>query len=770
MLSGGSEARGPLAAFRMLRRAFPENTMIRRSSQLVLCIAASVLAACFGDGENEAPRARATGADWPAYLGDNGSSQYSPLTQITPGNVRDLEVAWTYRSGDANPDDRSQVQCNPLVLDGVLYGTTPGMKMFAIDAATGEELWTFDPFAEGYTLFGAGVNRGLMAHGAGDDLRLFYGAGDQFWAVWARSGMPDEGFGEGGSIDLHVGLGREAQDLFVVANTPGVVWYDPEGPDLLVLGHRTAESLPSAPGTIRALDAVTGDIVWAFETIPRPGEPFSETWPAEAHATIGGANSWAGMALDAERGIVFVPTGSAAFDYWGGNRPGENLFANTLLALDVRTGERLWHFQTVHHDIWDRDLPAPPNLVTVTHDGRTIDAVAQITKSAHVFLFDRETGEPLFPVEEVEIPQTPAKQAVPGEAPWPTQPVPVKPAPFSRQRLQRDNLNRVTPEVERWSEDTFRLLRSDGQFTPPSLEGSVILPGLDGGGEWGGAAASPEGILYVNGSEMPWLLRLVEVQQGEIRTTADWGRRTYAQHCLSCHGVERRGQTTSEVPDIDRLTSTRPESWVRRMLAQGRGRMPAFEFFDEEELSYLLDYLYDRTDVPLPETDRTSLQRRGYGSEGLRLLPYSLVAFQRLENDAGYPLIEPPWGTLNAIDLNTGELLWKVPHGDFPEIPRESLQPYGLERTGAQQYGGPIVTASGVLFIAGTLDEKIWAYDASNGDLLWSDTLPAGGYATPATYEAGGRQFVVVAAGGGKMGTKSSDAWVAYALPEEADP
>ncbi len=708
--------------------------------------------------------AAAAGEDWPTYLGDPASTQFSRLDQIRPDNVNALEVAWTYRSGDADPDDRSQVQCSPIILDGVLYGTSAGMKLFALDAASGEELWRFDPFGGDYRLFGAGVNRGLMVHGEGEQRRLFYGAGDRLWAVHASDGTPDADFGEGGSIDLHSGLPESARHLFVAANSPGVVWEAPgetaPSPDFLILGHRTAESLPAAPGTIRAFDARSGELVWTFETLPAPEEPFGDTWPPSARSHSGGVNSWAGMALDVDRGLVYIPTGSAAFDFYGGDRAGANLFANSLLALDVRTGDLRWHYQIVHHDLWDRDLPAPPNLVTVTHRGRRIDAVAQITKSGHVFLFDRDTGEPLFPVEEVEV----DTDGVEGEAPWPTQPLPTRPPPFARQRLDSENLNTLTPELAQWARDQFRFLRSGEQFSPPSLEGTVILPGLDGGGEWGGAALDPNtAILYVNSSEMPWLLRLYEVQPGGSRTTADRGRRTYAAHCMSCHGLEGGGDPGAGIPDLAALADSRSESWTRRLLRQGRGRMPAYDFLAEEDVAFLMDFLYDRSEIPLPDNAKAE------GGED-PVLPYSLVAYTRLANDQGYPLVEPPWGTLSAIDLNRGEILWQVPHGDFPEIDRDALRAYGLERTGTEQYGGPIVTAGGLIFIAATRDEHIHAYDRETGALLWRDRLPAGGYATPATYAVDGRQFVVVAAGGGKMGTPSSDSWVAYALPEAAAP
>ncbi|HEX7072374.1 MAG TPA: PQQ-binding-like beta-propeller repeat protein, partial [Rhodothermales bacterium] len=434
--------------------------------------------------------------DWRYYLGDQASTQYAAIDQINRANVSLLEVAWIYHTGDARSDDRSQIQCNPIIVDGVLYGSSPQIKVFALDAATGQERWRFDPFASGDENSSLGVNRGLVYWEDGDDRRILFTAGSRLYALDAQTGAPIPSFGENGWVSLHTGLGPLSEGRFVLSNTPGVVFED-----LLVLGTRVSEDAAAAPGYVRAFNVRTGEIAWTFHTVPHPGEYGYETWPEDAYTRIGGANSWTGMSVDVERGLVFIPTGSAAFDFWGGNRKGANLFANSILALDARTGKRVWHYQVVHHDLWDRDLPAPPNLVTVERNGRRIDAVAQITKSGHVFVLDRELGQPLFPVVEKAYPPSDLL----GEEAWPTQPLPLKPPPFARQVLREEDLTDISPEANAYVRERFKGLRSQGQFVPPSREGTVIFPGFDGGGEWGGAAFdSTTGILYVNANEMPW--------------------------------------------------------------------------------------------------------------------------------------------------------------------------------------------------------------------------------------------------------------------------
>lgn len=676
--------------------------------------------------------------DWAAYLGDPASSQYSPLAQVDRGNVHRLEQAWIYRSGDAHPSGRSQIQCNPLVIGGVLYGTTPTLKLFALDAATGEERWRFDPFAGSFGGFGMNVNRGLVHWGEGDEERLFFSAGPRLYAISTRTGRPVPGFGEDGSISLHAGLER-GEDLFVVSNTPGVVYRD-----VLVVGTRVDEGPNAAPGHVRAFDARSGELRWVFHTVPHPGEPGYETWPEDAWQRVGGANSWSGMSLDEERGWVFVPTGSASFDFYGGDRHGENLFANTILVLDALTGKRIWHYQTVRHDLWDRDLPAPPNLVILERDGRRVEAVAQITKSGHVFVLDRETGEPLFPVEERSYP---ASDLV-GEQAWPTQVLPTKPPPFARQVLREEDLTERTPEAHQYALERFRRSRSGGQFVPPSLEGTVIFPGFDGGGEWGGAAWDAEtGLLYVNASDLPWILTMVDLE-GEALPE---GKRLYAEMCLYCHGVDGQGDALGEYPSLVDLDGRMSPEDVAALVRAGKGRMPGFAFLSESDLEAIVGFVHSGREGAAP----------GPGDAPTLDVRYRHTGYHRFLDPDGYPAVKPPWGTLNAIDLNQGEIAWQVPLGELPELTEAGLPP-----TGTQSYGGPVVTAGGLVFIAATRDGKLRAFDKATGEKLWEAPLPSGGFATPATYQAGGRQYVVVAAGGGKLGMPSSDAWVAFALPE----
>lgn len=724
--------------------------------------------ACLGttapDGQ---PAARAPdeelSREWPSYLGGNDNAHYSPLSEIDRRNVRRLEVAWTYHSGGADAAGRSQLQCNPIVVDGTLYGTSPTQRVFALDAATGTELWTFDPFGGDYRLHGLGTSRGVATWSDGRERRIFSAAGSRLFALDARSGLPIEGFGEDGSVDLRVGLGEHAADLFVVANTPGVVFRD-----LYVLGTRVGETLPAAPGDVRAFDVRTGEVVWTFRTIPQAGEPGAETWPPDARRRSGGANAWAGLGLDEGRGLVFAPTGSAAFDFYGGDRHGQNLYANSLLALDAATGVLRWHRQLVHHDLWDRDLPAPPNLVTVERNGRRIEAVAQITKDARVFVFERETGEPLFPIDEVPVPAS----DLAGESAWPTQPVPRAPPPFARQRLTEEEVTSRTPEARAAVLERLRRLRSGGQFVPPSLEGTVIFPGFDGGGEWGGAAFDPEsGLLYVNASEMPWVLTLVEVA-GAPSSLRGRAALLYAAHCLVCHGVDRRGDPLGVHPRLDDVAGRLDRDEVAAVVREGRRAMPSFAHLAAAEVELLASYLLGELDAgpaatpaaraagdPGPGT-ASEVERLLYGAGGRQATRFVSTGYHRFLDPDGYPAVKPPWGTLTAIDLARGELVWQVPLGDLPAARAASDPP-----TGAENYGGPVVTRGGLLFIAATRDEKLRAFDKRSGELLWEEPLPAAGYATPAVYEAGGRQYVVVAAGGGKLGTRSGDAYVAFRLP-----
>ena len=695
-------------------------------------------------------------ADWPVALGDPGQRHYSSLSQVHTGNVGRLQVAWTFRSGDASPQNRSQIQCNPVIVEGVLYGTTPTLKLVALDAASGRELWRFDPFEGMKGNNAMGVNRGVVVWRNGDEKRILFTAGQALHAVDAVSGRRIPGFGKDGQVDIREGLDRPVDEQFVLGNTPGALFQD-----LLILPTRVSEGPgPASPGHIRAYDVRTGKIVWTFRTIPHPGEFGYETWPPDAWKTAGGANCWAGMAVDEVRGIVFVPTGSPAFDFWGGDRIGQNLFANCLLALDARTGKRLWHFQAVHHDLWDRDFPAPPTLVTVRHEGKNVDAVAQTTKSGHVYVFERETGRSLFPIEERPVPPS----ALMGESAWPTQPVPLKPPPFARQFLSEDIVTDRTPEARAAVFSRWRQILPHQPWLPPSTNGSIVFPGFDGGAEWGGAGFDPaSGWLYVNSNEMPWILQMVPTAaaggEGNLGTPDQF----YNAVCAACHGIDRKGELGRNIPPLINIGERLKEDDIVQLLATGRGTMPSFSFLAEPERRGLARLLLGIQE-PAPNRNAPAVERHPEPPVSAALIraPYGHTGYNRWTDPDGYPAIKPPWGTLSAIDLNRGEIAWQVPLGEVPELTAKGMPP-----TGTENYGGPVVTAGGLVLIAASKDERIRAFDARTGQVLWQAPLPAGGYATPSTYSVGGRQFVVIACGGGKLGTKSGDAYVAFALPPE---
>jgi quinoprotein glucose dehydrogenase len=682
--------------------------------------------------------------DWPSYLGDPGRAHYSALSQIDRENVSQLEVAWTYRAEDGRNDNLSQIQCNPLIIDGILYGTTPQLKLFALNAATGREIWRFDPAQAKPGINSLGLNRGVVCWGTGGSRRILYSADHFLFAVDAATGRLVESFGASGMVDIKEDLGRDVSKLYVVSTTPGTLFEN-----LLILPLRVGEGpAPAAPGHVRAYDVRSGKIVWTFHTIPQPGEFGYDTWPTDAWRYVGGVNCWAGMALDEKRAILFVPTGSATFDFWGGNRLGSNLFSDCLLALDARTGKRIWHYQFVHHDLWDRDLPAPPTLLSVKRGGREIDAVSQTTKSGHVFVFNRETGEPLFPIEERQVPPSELQ----GETAWPTQPLPTKPAPFTRQLLTYNELNDLSPDDHRAALNRLATLRTHVPFAPPSTQGTIIFPGFDGGAEWGGAAADPGGVLYVNASEMPWVLTLRPTER-EMGARLD-APQLFSQICAPCHGAERQGNAGHNIPPLTNIVAKLARADIVRLLGTGRGAMPSFGFLSDNQKGMLADML-----LGVPAQDVRPSEPAA-GDEILGDSPYTFTGYQRWLDTNGYPVIKPPWGTLSAIDLNTGEYRWQVPLGEVPELTAK-----GIPLTGTENYGGPIVTAGELLFIGASRDERLRAFDSRTGKLLWQTNLPAGGYATPATYAVNGRQYVVIACGGGKMGTKSGDAYVAFALP-----
>jgi quinoprotein glucose dehydrogenase len=680
--------------------------------------------------------------EWHEYLGGPERNHYSPLTQINKDNVKQLQIAWEYHTRDSG-----QIQCNPIIVNGVLYGMTALSKPFAVDAATGKEIWkgkTEGP--DNYSTL-----RGVSYWADKDDKRILYTSGPWLYALDARTGQPISTFGENGRTSLRLGLGETAADKMVISNTPGTIFED-----LIVMPLRVSEGTDASLGHIQAFNIRTGKLAWVFHTIPHPGEEGYDTWPEDVYknmSDVGAANNWSGMSVDRKRGIIFVPTGSAAYDFYGANREGTNLFANCLLALDARTGKKIWHFQFVHHDILDRDPPAPPNLITITRDGKQIDAVSQTTKQGYVFVFNRETGEPLFPIKETPAPAS----DIPGEHAWPTQPLPVKPAPYARQTFTEADIN---PYAENKDEliDLLKKSRYEGAFTPLSEKGTIIYPGLDGGAEWGGAAADPDGILYLNSNEMAWRISLGLSEKKAQNISMSSGQSLYITNCASCHGTERRGNPASGFPSLLNIGSRRSRDVVTNIITHGKGMMPAFTKFSEKERAAITGFLFG------DEKEEPGLSKEPGGNEPKKtnMPSYSISGYSKFLDKNGYPAVRPPWGTLNAINLNTGEYVWKIPFGETPE-----LQAKGLPQTGSESYGGPVVTASGLLFIAGTKDGFLKAYDKKDGKLLWKTQLPAAGFATPSTYEVNGRQYLVIACGGTKLGAKGGDSYVAFALPDK---
>jgi quinoprotein glucose dehydrogenase len=685
------------------------------------------------DPQSTPQSSTADSQNWSRYGGNDENNHYSPLAQIDRGNVSKLQVAWTFDTGE-----EGGLQTSPLIVNGVLYGITPTQKIFALHAATGKLLWKFDS-----GVIGRQPDRGLAYWAAADGkgARILVGVVNYLYALDAATGKPISEFGNAGRIDLRENLGREpASENSIVLSSPGVVFED-----LVIVGGRFPETLPAAPGNIRAFDVRTGKLRWAFHTIPLPGEFGYDTWPPDAWKTSGAANNWAGMSLDATRGIVYVPTGSAASDFYGTDRVGDDLFANCLIALDARTGKRLWHFQAVRHDLWDRDFPSPPVLLAVQRNGQSIDAVAQPSKQGFIYLFNRLTGEPLFPLQVYAYPPS----NVPGEVAAKQQALPTIPAPFARQRLTEDMLTRRTPESHRWALDKFKTFRSDGQFVPLSVDSdTIIFPGFDGGAEWGGSAIDPRtSTVFVNSNDIAWNASLA------VTENASNARSLYVSQCGVCHGEKLAGSPPA-FPSLIGVGARLSHAQIISTIGAGKGRMPAFPNLTDEQKDALADFLAGGINKELASTGPLP-----------PAMKYHLTGYNRFLDPDGYPAVAPPWGTLNAINLNTGEYLWKIPFGEYPE-----LAAAGLHGTGTENYGGPIVTASGLLFIGATnYDKKFHAYDISNGKLLWETTLPFAGNATPATYSVNGRQFVVIAAGGGKdLKSKSGGVYVAFALPAEA--
>lgn len=705
---------------------------------LLACEGSNSRFASIAQYSSESTETSSAQLEWRSYLADSGHSHYSPLDQINTNNVDQLQPAWRF---DANETDHKltlEMQCNPLIIKGILYCTSPKLEVFALNAGSGKLVWRFDPQYQP-SLYLPNPNRGVSYWASEEDQRILFTAGSALFALDARTGKPIKSFGEKGKTDLRAGLPDWVSELDVVATTPGTVF-----DNLLILGSRVSEVRGAAPGHVRAFDVQTGELMWAFNTIPVTGSYGADTWPADTLSRAGGANSWAGIAVDPALELAFVPTGSPSFDFHGADRLGDNLFANSLIALNARTGERVWHYQFVKHDLWDRDLPSPPNLIDWQINGRRIPAVAQATKTGHIFVFDRATGKPLTPIQKTPV----VGSAIAGDVSAEWQPLPDFPT-FTQQTFMPSTR---APSIEQAVSKRLQALEPYALYRPPGLKGSIVFPGIDGGAEWGGMAYDPQRRrLFINANEIPWQLKMVELEDGTQSPEY-----AYMMLCSGCHGTDLRGDGVS-VPGLHDL-SERMSLWSAwQLINKGRGRMPGFDNMPALARASVLYYVWtadESTEAKEPASEYTggSLVNAGY---------------QRLLDPENMPASQPPWGSLTAIDLNHGadsaEIAWRIPFGNYPQMLNQGQQ--GL---GSENYGGPIVTAGGLVFIAATPDKLLKAYSSNSGELLWQTTLPFAGFATPSTYMLNGRQFLVIAAGGGKLGQASGSAYVAFALPENA--
>lgn len=670
----------------------------------------------------------AASSEWSTFGHDVSNNKFSRLASIDTTNVAQLREVWRIEDSA----DLAGLYNNPLMFGNKLIGIMPSSQLVALDPASGKVLWKFKPDTSSISNWLKGITGHPGRNGEPD--KVFFIFGGTLYAINAETGKPMEGFGKNGRVDFYQGL--ELPDSMrnavqVSSNAPGVIYKD-----LFIVGCKVPDELPSTPGDIRAFNIHTGKLEWVFHTIPKQGEAGAETWGPNARQRNGGANCWAGMALDEKRGIVFVPTASPSFDFYGADRPGQNLFANCLLALDAKTGRRIWHFQTTHHDLWDRDNGSPPNLVEVERDGRKIDAVALVTKMGYLFVFNRETGESLFEINEVPVDTV---SSMPGEKPWPTQPIPANP-PFARQGYKEEYFGRsshwIRSEIEKNKYKT-------GIYEPPSMAGSIILPTAHGGANWGGASVNPEtNLLFVNATDIPWILKMTDLKKIRAENEMD-GRTLYMTHCKSCHGADMKGGVG---PDISFRAKKYSNDRVANIIRKGAPPMPAFSFLSAQQIASIVAYVKDTSIQQQHEASGIPQNNEPFGFNGYNFYLDSL----------GDPAIEPPFGTLSAINLNTGEIVWQVPLGEY-----EKFRKQGILNSGSFNRGGGIATAGGLIFIGATEDGMFRAFDQRTGKILWQHQLPGMASSIPSTYAVGGRQFVVVAVTGNE---KFKGGYVAFAL------
>jgi quinoprotein glucose dehydrogenase len=694
---------------------------------------------------------------WSDYGGGSDSSQYSALREINRTNVSQLKIAWVFPTGDEN-----RYLFNPIQMHGLTYILAENNSIVALDAETGKEIWVHKTDPQTDIITNRGINYWESIDGR--DRRLLFSSNHFLQSIDAKTGKAILTFGKNGRVDLKEGLGRDPRTLTLVqSTTPGRVFED-----LLILGSATNQGYGSAPGDIRAFDVRTGKLVWTFHTIPHPGELGYDTWPKDAWKQVGGANCWGEISVDENRGIVYVPTASPKYNFYGADRRGANLFGDCLLALDARTGKLKWYFQMVHHDIWDYDNTTAPKLLTVWHDGQRVDAVAQVAKTGFVWVFDSVTGKPLWPVEERPEPRS----DVPGEETWPTQPFPLEPPPFARQTFTASDLSPLISdpqELARFRQE-IDAARNQGLFTPPGLSDTMEMPGNSGGANWGSAAVDPaNGTLYVISMDLPCMLKLEREQTRRAspgESIEQEGHFVFESNCRSCHGADLKGLPPA-IPSLVNISTRLSREQIENVVREGRSSMPGFPSLPKTDARSLIAFLLNPSRAralpavsPVPPDAGTKSQAATV-SGAVRYLS----GFGFLITSTGVPPITPPWSSLTSYDLNQGTIKWKVPLGEVPELAAKGVRGTGFPFPKT----GPVVTAGGLIFTA-TRDHMVRAYDEETGKVLWESRLDTPLQGIPSVYEAGGHEYLVVCAAAPEVSDTASQgpirgSYVAFALP-----
>jgi quinoprotein glucose dehydrogenase len=776
---------------KVIRFARPNLPGVRRASIRLIAI----LCFCIGLGFPCASAQR-DHTTWRDYGGGPDNSKYVALDQITKSNVRNLTVAWSYPTRDAN-----SYSFNPVIVGNVMYLLARGSSLVALDATTGKEIWVHE------NLPGMAY-RGINYWESKDkkDRRLIFQINHYVEEIDASTGKSILTFGDKGLVDLRVGLGRDPNSIARIRNdTPGRIFGN-----VIVFGSSTGEGYMSPPGDLRAYDVISGKMVWIFHTVPHPGEPGYNTWPKDAWKYIGGTNAWGEITLDEKTGTLYVPTGSATYDMYGGDRIGQDLFANCLLAINARSGKLLWYFQVVHHDLWDYDLTAAPQLITIHPGGKTIEAVAQAGKDGFLYVFDRHTGKPVWPIEERPVP----KSDTPGEEAWPTQPFPTLPPPFSRHEFTAEDLDPyLMTDQERAEWKTKFANLGHGFFTPPSVDKDTLqLPGAYGGANWGSTSSNPsKGLVYVMYDDLPSVIPKLSPRPYGLSAAGGGGTTglaIYQNTCQACHGADRKGVGTA--PSLIGIGSQLDQDNFKRLVASGKGDMPAFPALNSSQLDRLFTYLTNQPEANgsvysgygpkkelggpvvgsggapgglLQDYGRAELAAQYPGSYAGPPYPDGVNAPPRLysEYGMGFPyIVSPPWSGLAAYDLNKGTIQWKIPLGDDPQAATEGAPADTTGLIEGANHRGIIVTSTGLLFV-NCADGKLRAFDADNGKVLWSYQLPTGTQGIPAMYEVNGREYLVVGAtarqgsgrtsGGGAAPTQTAEelakrAYITFALPQ----